>query len=70
MLYIDGILLASSDIDILYETKRFSSKKFSIKDFGEMYFVIDIKIHHDRSCGILGLSQNVYIEMVLSMFSM
>jgi hypothetical protein len=33
-----------------------------MKDLGEAYFVLDIEIHRDRSKGVLGLSQNAYIE--------
>jgi Reverse transcriptase (RNA-dependent DNA polymerase) len=53
---VDDILLASSDLDMLFETKRFLSKKFDKKDLGEASYVIGIEIHRDRSRGILGLS--------------
>ena len=34
ILYVDDILLASSDIGLLHETKKFLSKKFEMKDLG------------------------------------
>ena len=43
VLYVDDILLASSDINLLHETKRFLSRNFSMKDLGEAYYVIGIK---------------------------
>jgi hypothetical protein len=55
-------LLASSDVSLLLETKKFLSSKFDIKDFDEASFVLGIEIHQDRSKGLLGLSQNAYIE--------
>ena len=64
VLYVDDILLASSDLDMLYETKRFLSNKFEMKDLGEASYVIGIEIYRDRSRGILGLSQKAYIEKV------
>jgi hypothetical protein len=45
ILYVDNILLASSDISLLLETKIFLSSNFDMKDLGEASFVIGIKIH-------------------------
>jgi hypothetical protein len=45
ILYVDDILLASSDVGLLLETKKFLSLKFDMKDLGEASFVLDIKIH-------------------------
>ena len=56
VLYIDDILLASSDIGLLHETKRFLSSNFKMKDLGDASFVLGIQIHRDRSRGILDLS--------------
>ena len=47
ILYVDDILLASSDVDLLLETKKFLSLKFYIKDLGEALFVLRIEIHRD-----------------------
>ena len=41
-----------------------------MKDLGEASFVLGIKIHRDRSKGILGLSQKAYIEKILKKFNM
>ena len=35
-----------------------------MKDMGEVSYVIGIKIHRDRFQGILGLSQETYINKV------
>jgi hypothetical protein len=69
-LYVDDILLASSDLGILHETKKFFYKNFEMKDMDEATYVIGIEIFRDRSCGILGLSQKVYIKRVLERFKM
>ena len=66
----DDILLASSYVSLLLETKKFLSSKFDMKDLGEASFVLGIEIHRDRSKGVLGLSQKAYIEKVLKKFSM
>ena len=70
VLYVDDILLATSDKVLLYEVKQFLSKNFDMKDMGETSYVIGIKIHRERSRGILGLSQETYINKVLERFNM
>ncbi|KAJ9692948.1 hypothetical protein PVL29_011870 [Vitis rotundifolia] len=70
VLYVDDILLATNDKGLLHEVKQFLSKKFDMKDMGEASYVIGIKIHRDRFQGILGLSQETYINKVLERFQM
>lgn len=41
-----------------------------MKDLYEAFFVLDIKIHRDRSSGMFGLSQNIYIDRVFKRFDM
>ena len=66
----DDILLASSDINLLQETKKFLSSKFDMKDLGEASFVLGIEIHRDRRKGVLQLSQSAYLEKVLKKYGM
>jgi hypothetical protein len=70
ILYVDDILLASSDVSLLLKTKRFLSSNFDMKDLGEASFILGIEIHRDRRKGVLGLSQKAYLEKVLKKFSM
>jgi hypothetical protein len=70
ILYVDDILLASSDVSLLLENKMFLSSNFDTKDLGEASFVLGIEIHRDRRKGVLGLSQKSYLEKVLKKFSM
>jgi hypothetical protein len=70
ILYVDDILLASSDVSLLLEMKRFLSSHFEMKDPGKARFVLRIEIHGDRMKAVLGLSQKTYIENVLKKFSM
>ena len=70
VLYVDDILLASNDLDMLYETKRFLSSNFDMKDLGDATYVLGIEIHRDRSKGTLGLSQRAYIDKVLKRYNM
>jgi hypothetical protein len=54
--YVDDILLVSSDVNLLLEKKKFLSSRFNKKVLGEMSLVIRIKIHRDRRKGVLRLS--------------
>jgi hypothetical protein len=45
ILYVDDILLASSDVSLLLETKKFLSSNFDMKDLGEASFILLIEIH-------------------------
>ena len=68
VLYVNDILLATNDKGMMHGVKQFLSKNFDMKDMGEASYVIGIKIHKDRSRGILGLSQETYINKVLERF--
>ena len=57
VLYVDVILLATNDIGLLHETKIFLPNNFKMVDLSDASFALGIKIHRDRSQGILGLSQ-------------
>jgi hypothetical protein len=67
---VDDILLASSDVSLLLETKRFLSSNFDMKDLGEVSSVLGIEIHRDRRNEVLGLSQKTYLENILKKISM
>ena len=45
VLYVDDILSASSDKNLLYETKEFLSLNFDMKDLGDASYVLGIEIH-------------------------
>nr|CAN75844.1 hypothetical protein VITISV_005150 [Vitis vinifera] len=65
VLYVDDILLASNDSDLLIETKHMLSTHFDMKDLDEASYVLGIKILRDRANGVLKLSQRTYIEKIL-----
>lgn len=62
-LYVDDILLASNDMELVVVTRGWLSSTFEMKDIGEVSFVLGIKILRDRSKRLLGLSQETYINM-------
>ena len=70
VLYVDDILLATNDIGMLHETKRFISRNFKMKDLGDASFVLGIEILQEQSHGTLRLSQRSYIDKILKRFGM
>ncbi|TQE08812.1 hypothetical protein C1H46_005583 [Malus baccata] len=70
VLYVDDILIASSNLQLLHETKNMLSSNFEMKDLGEAHYVLGIEIIRDRAKKFLGLSQKGYIERVLIRFNM
>lgn len=48
VLYVDGILLASSDKQLLNESKHMLSTNFETKDLRKAYYVLVIEIVRDR----------------------
>jgi len=70
VLYVDDILLATNNVAMLHDEKKFLSNNFEMKDMGEASYVIGIEIFCDRSQGFLGLSQKSYINKVLDRFIM
>ena len=70
VLYVDDILLACNDKNMLHETKNFLSSNFDMKDLGDASYVLGIEIHRDRAQRVLGLSQKAYIEKMLNRYNM
>ena len=70
ILYVDDILLGSSNVNLLLETKKFLSSNFDMKDLGEASFVLGIENYRDRRNWLLGLSQKAYLENILKKYSM
>ncbi|CAL2255843.1 unnamed protein product [Prunus armeniaca] len=68
VLYVDDILLATNDHNLLKDTKEVLSNNFGMKDLGQAVLVLGIKIQRDRARGLLGLSQKTYIERILKRF--
>jgi hypothetical protein len=70
ILYVDDILLIGNDIPMLEAAKTLLKNSFSMKDLGEVAYILGIKIYRDRSKRLIGLSQDTYINKVLKRFNM
>ena len=47
---------------MLESVKTSLKNSFSMKDLGEAAYILGIKIYRDRSKGLIGLSQDTYID--------
>ncbi|GJX24448.1 retrotransposon protein, putative, ty1-copia subclass [Tanacetum coccineum] len=67
-LYVDDILLMGNSVAMLQEGKSWLCKCFSMKDLGEVTYILGIKIIRDRSKWLISLSQSAYLEKTLKKF--
>ena len=69
-LYVDDILLASNDMEMIIATKWWLSSNFEMKDMCEVDFILGVKILRDCSKKLLDLSQQTYIKKALEHYQM
>ena len=48
ILYVDDILLIGNDTEFLNSIKGYLNKNFSMKDLGEVAYILGIKFYRDR----------------------
>ena len=70
ILYVDDILLIGNDFEMLSKVKIQLATQFQMKDLGEAQYVLGIKIIQDRKNKIISLSQENYIDSILSKYNM
>lgn len=51
------------------EFKTQMSKRYEMKDLGELHFILGLQVKRDRSARTLHLSQQHYIETILERFN-
>ncbi|CAN4077031.1 unnamed protein product [Withania somnifera] len=70
VLYIDDILFIGNNVGLLNSVKEWLSRNFDMKDPGEAAHILGIKVLRDHKKRMLGLSQALYIDTIISVFSM
>jgi hypothetical protein len=65
-LYVDGILIFGTNLDVINEVKIFLCQSFDMKDLGEADLILNIKLIKGEN-GIT-LTQSHYAEKILSRF--
>ncbi|KAL0317374.1 UNVERIFIED_CONTAM: Retrovirus-related Pol polyprotein from transposon TNT 1-94 [Sesamum angustifolium] len=67
-LYVDDILLAGNNMDMIVATQKWLPSIFEMKDMGDTEYILGVKIHRDRSKKLLSLSQETYIKRIIERF--
>ncbi|WJX42094.1 hypothetical protein P8452_29365 [Trifolium repens] len=70
LLYVDDILIASSDKHEIQQLKVKLNGEFEMKDLGNAKKILGMDIVRDRSKGVLFLSQHDYLKKVVERFRM
>lgn len=70
ILYEDDALLMGNNVGMVMSIRLWLSNKFSIKDLGEVTYILGICFYRDRARRMIGSSQSQYIENMLNEFSM
>jgi hypothetical protein len=70
LLYVDGMLVAGSNMKYINVLKKKLANSFAMKDFGAAHKILGMRITRDRKNHKLTLSQGEYIEKVLERFRM
>ena len=68
--YVDDVILASNNLDILKQEKKKLGNEFKMVDQGEVNFILGMSIKRDREEGILRIDQKAYLQSVLKRFGM
>ena len=68
--YVDNLTIAAGNLDTLARFKSEMSKRYEMKDLGELHFIPGLQVKRDRSARTLHLSQKQYINTVLERLDM
>jgi hypothetical protein len=62
---VDDLTITASNDELLNKTKNNIKTEFNMKDIGELYWLLNIKIKRDRKNKTISLSQEAYIDKIL-----
>uniref|UniRef100_A0AAV1TB59 Reverse transcriptase Ty1/copia-type domain-containing protein n=1 Tax=Peronospora matthiolae TaxID=2874970 RepID=A0AAV1TB59_9STRA len=70
VLYVDDLILVSSNNELLKSTKMALSKRFEMTDLGELDYFLGMEIKNDRKTGMVTVQQTKFLKSVLTKFGM
>lgn len=68
--YVDDLTIAAERKDTLNDFKAKMSARYSMKDLGEIHFILGLQVRRNRATRTLHLSQTQYVRSVLARFDM
>jgi transposase InsO family protein len=69
-LYVDDLILACNDTDMLCREKKLLGSGFEMTDQGEIGFILGVLVERDRTKRVMTLSQHAYLQEVLERYGM
>uniref|UniRef100_H3H9M9 CCHC-type domain-containing protein n=1 Tax=Phytophthora ramorum TaxID=164328 RepID=H3H9M9_PHYRM len=69
-LYVDDLILASSNDELLESTKHALSKRFEMTDLGELEYFLGMEIKNDHGSGKVTVRQTKFLQFILTKFGM
>ncbi|GMF23747.1 unnamed protein product [Phytophthora fragariaefolia] len=67
-LYVDDMLIAARDQDVIISVKAQIAENFKIKELGQARYILGIEIDYNMEDKTLGICQRVYAEAVIKKF--
>ena len=68
--YVDDIVICGNDGSCIAEVKKSFSKKFKVKDLGELKYFLGVNVIQNGHKGTVWLGQQTYTEIVLKKFGL
>ena len=59
------MLIVKNDLEFVQTIKRWLSSTFEMKDMRKASYILEVKIHRDRSSKLIVFSQKHYIKKIL-----